>query len=309
VDFNLESSTAFFNKSFVPFSEANLSIASSPILYGLSVYTVCSATWNEEQKKLYVFRLKDHFERLKNSARILDFHKFLEEWKYERFESTILELLRKNDVKQDVLIRITVYVDELMAGTRMHDLKNNLSIFVYPMKEIYRPSGINACISSWQRTADNAIPSRAKATGSYVNASLMKNEALLNGYDEALALDQYGHLAEGTVANVFVVKNKCLLTPDDSTDILEGITRDTVIAIADELKINHKQCSIDRTGLYIADEMFLSGSSARIVPILSLDKRPIGDGAAGPITQKIADYYKKIQHGDVPAFQDWLTEL
>lgn len=309
MDFNLESSTAFFNKSFVPFSEANLSIASSPILYGLSVYTVCSATWNEEQKKLYIFRLKEHFERLRNSAKILDFHKFLEEWKYERFESTILELLRKNGVKQDVLIRITVYVDELMAGTRMHDLNNNLSIFVYPMKDIYRPSGINACISSWQRTADNAIPSRAKATGSYVNASLMKNEALLNGYDEALALDQYGHLAEGTVANVFVVKNKCLLTPDDSTDILEGITRDTVITIADELKIDHKQCSIDRTGLYIADEMFLSGSSARIVPILSLDKRPIGDGVAGTITQKIADYYKKIQHGEVPAFQDWLTEL
>lgn len=307
--FRLDSSIAYFNKSFVPFSEASLSIASSPVLYGLSLYSVCSASWNEEQKKLYIFRLKDHFNRLKNSAKILDFHNFVTEWKYDRFKKTVIELLQKNDIKQDVLVRITVYVDEIMAGTRMHGLKNNLGIFVYPMKDIYRPSGITACISSWQRTADNAIPSRAKATGSYVNASLMKNEALLNGYDEALALDQYGHLAEGTVANVFVVKNNLLITPDDSTDILEGITRDTVITIADELKIAHKQSSIDRSGLYIADEMFLSGSSARIVPVLSLDKRPIGMGSSGPITQKITDYYQKLRHGNLPAFQDWLTAV
>lgn len=309
MDFTLQSSIAYFNDTFVPFNEANVSIASSPVLYGLSVYTVCNANWNAKQQKLYVFRLKEHFARLRNSAKILDFNGFLEDWTYERFEHTILRLLHKNNIKQDVLIRATVYVDEIMAGTRMHDLKNSLSIFVYPMKEIYKSSGINACVSSWQRTADNAIPSRAKATGSYVNASLMKNEALLNGYDEAIALDEHGHLSEGTVANVFLVKNNVLITPDNSTDILEGITRDTVIELAKHLNIPQKQGSVDRTDLYLSDEMFLSGSSARIVPILSLDKRTIGNGAPGTVTKKLAENYEKVQRGQVADFADWLLAV
>src|SRR5579885_895926 len=170
-------STVYFRNRFVPFEEATVSIASSPFLYGLSIYTVFPATWNAQHDQLYVFRLRDHYQRLLNSAKIMDFHSFNDEWDFERFEDTMLELLRKNETREDVLVRATVFIDELLAGTRIHGLTNSLSAHVYPVGEILARSGIHAGVSSWQRTADNAIPSRAKVNGSYINASLMKNEA------------------------------------------------------------------------------------------------------------------------------------
>src|SRR5690606_8823051 len=147
------------------------------------------------------------------------------------------------------------------------------------MGEILSKDGIHCCISSWQRTADNAQPSRAKINGSYINASLMKNEAILDGYDEAIALDQHGHVSEGTVANLFIVRDGELITPDSATDILEGITRNSIIQLAKDLKIPVSQRSIDRSELYIADEVFMCGSSAQITPVLSVDKREIGTGS------------------------------
>jgi branched-chain amino acid aminotransferase len=303
--FNYRQSQVFFNNQFVPFGEANLSIGSSPVLYGLCVYTVFAASWDDESGQLYAFRLKDHYRRLINSAKIMDFHGFAKDWSYERFEATMLELLRRNQVQENVLVRAAVYVDELLAGTKIHDLKHSFSAYVYPMGQILPASGAHVCVSSWQRTADNAIPSRAKVNGSYINASLMKNEALLNGYDEAIALDQLGHVAEGTVANLFIVRGGQLITPDPATDILEGITRDTVLQLADELGIPTVQRSIDRSELYIADEILMCGSSARILPILSVDKRPIS-AKAGPITRQLATAFAAAQinnkHG-------WLTKI
>ncbi len=303
--FDYQQADVYLRDGFVPFKDANLSIASSPILYGLSVYTVFSANWNEEQGKLYVFRLKDHYRRLVDSARILDFHSFAQGWTYEKFEATMLELIRRNRVQEDVLIRVTVFIDELIAGTKIHGLKNSLTAYVYPMGEILPRSGINVCVSSWTRNADNAIPSRAKVNGSYVNASLMKNEAILNGYDEAIAIDAHGHVAEGTVANLFIVRNGQLITPDAATDILEGITRSSILDISRELDIPYRERSIDRSELYVADEVFMCGSSARVTPVLSIDKRPVGDGKPGPIAQKIAKAYEEIQKGDSELFPEW----
>jgi branched-chain amino acid aminotransferase len=306
--FNYQNSQVFFRGEFVPFAEANVSIASSAVLYGLTIYTVFSVNWNEEQQKLYLFRPKEHYKRLINSARILDFDSFAKEFTYEQFESTMHELLARNQIKEDVLVRVAVFIDELIAGTKIHGLKNSLSAYIYPMGEILPRSGIHACVSSWQRTADNAIPSRAKINGSYVNASLMKNEALLNGYDEAIALDHNGHVAEGTVANLFIVKNGQLITPDDSTDILEGITRSSVIKLAKDIDIPTKQCAIDRSELYIAEEVFMCGSSARITPVLSIDKRPVGNGQIGPVIEKLMKIYDDLQHGKSEDTHNWLTE-
>nr|AIA17323.1 branched-chain amino acid aminotransferase [uncultured bacterium] len=304
-----KTSQVYLDGNLVPFKDANISIASSPVLYGLTIYTVFCLNWNDQQQKLYAFRLKDHFKRLVNSARIMDFGQFINDWTYEKFEQTMLELISKNNVREDALVRVAVYVDELIAGTKIHGLKNSVSAYIYPMGEILPLTGINACVSSWVRTQDNAMPSRAKINGSYVNASLMKNEAVLNGYDEAIALDHNGHVAEGTVANIFIVKNGTLITPDDSTDILEGITRSSILQIARDLDLRVKQCAIDRSELYIADEVFMCGSSARIAPILSIDKRPIGNGQIGKVTGELMKYYKEVQLGNNSAYTHWLHQV
>jgi branched-chain amino acid aminotransferase len=306
---DIHNSEVFFRDKFVSFSEANVSIASSPVLYGLSVYTVFSVSWNEKEQKLYAFRLRDHYDRLINSARIMDFHSFAEEWSWEKFEKTMHELIAHNDIKEDALVRITVFIDEITAGTKIHGLKNSVSAYVYPMGEILPLSGVNLGISSWVRNSDNSIPAKAKINGSYVNASLMKNEAILNGFDDAIALDHHGHVAESTVANLFIVRNGVLATPDTSTDILEGITRDSLIELARSLDIKVEERSIDRTELYKSDEAFLCGTSARITPVLSIDKRPLGEGKPGKLTLQLADAYKNIQHGLDDKFSSWIQAL
>lgn len=299
----------FFRDSFVPFKDANLSIASSPVLYGLSIYTVFSLNLNPKNKKLYAFRLKDHFRRLISSSKIMDFHSFVDEWDYKRFEKMVLELIDKNKIKEDALVRVSVFVDELVAGTKIHNLKNSLSAYVYAMGEIVPRSGINVCVSSWHRNSDNAIPSRAKVNGGYANVSLMKNEALMNGFDDAIALDASGCVTEGTVANLFIVRNGILITPSVTMDILEGITRDSVIKIAQDLNIEVVERNINRSELYIADEAFICGSSARITPILSIDKRKIGDGRMGEISSKLAKKYEEIQKGISKEYSDWRREI
>lgn len=305
--FNYQEGLVYFHDKFVPFGEASVSIASSPVLYGLSVYTVFNV--HSDGNKLKIFRLKNHYSRLVNSAKIMDFHSFVDEWTYDRFESTMIELLTRNKIQESVLVRVTVYIDELIAGTKIHGLKNSLSAYIYPMGEILPRTGVSLCISSWVRNSDNSIPAKAKINGSYVNAALMKNEAILNGYDDAISLDHNGHVAESTVANLFIVRNGVLATPDTSTDILEGITRDTLLAIAKQQGLPVEERSIDRTELYKVDEAFLCGSSAHITPILSIDKRSIGGGKIGPITQRLIDSYKDVQLGKNPKFADWVMIL
>lgn len=308
-DFDYKNGLVYLRDELIEFDKANVSIASSPVLYGLSVYTVLNVTWNNGQQKLYAFRLKDHYKRLQNSAKIMDFHSFTREWSYERFQTMVEDLLRKNNIKENALVRITIFVDELLAGTKIHDLKHSLSAFVYPFGRLYNSDGIDVCVSSWRRTSDNAIPSRAKVNGSYANASLMKNEALHNGFDDAIALDEHGHIAEGTVANFFMVRDGVLITPDAATDILEGITRDTIIRFARQLQIPLEIRPIDRSELYIADEAFFCGSSANVTPILSVDRRTIGDGKKGPITAQLEDLYKQVRSGNEPVVESWLTAI
>lgn len=293
---------AYFRDNLVPFSEANVSVASAPVLYGLSVYTVFPVFW--DGKELHIFRLKDHFRRLQNSCKIMAFDDFLQEWTYQKFETEMKQLVEQNEITQDSLVRVSVFVDEVLKGTRMHGLKHSLSAFVYPAAPLLPPQGAKLCISSWRRTPDNAIPSRAKINGSYVNAALMKHEALLNGFDDAIALDEQGHVAESTVSNLFLVRDGRLITPSSSTDLLEGITRDTVFKLAQDLGIEVEQRTIDRSEIYLADEIFLCGSSMNISPVTSVDHRTIGDSKTGPITQKFATNYRQAGLGK-GKFKDW----
>lgn len=307
MNFNINESKVFLRDKIVPFNEASLSIASSPVLYGLSIYTVFNATYDSSSDKLYVFRLKDHFDRLIESSKIMNFNDFIENWDYDKFENQIVNLLNENKVKENILVRASVFVDEINAGTKINGLKNSFSAYVYPRAEILPKKGAKVCVSSWQRNSDNSIPNRAKVNGSYANASLMKNEALLNGYDEAIALDQLGHVTEGTIANIFIIKNNIIITPDGTSDILEGITRDSVFKIADSLGLEHQARTIDRSELYTADEIFFSGSSADIVPVISVDQRTIGNGQIGNITSSISSRYQEIQANRMSKFSNWIT--
>ncbi|MSR68362.1 branched-chain amino acid transaminase [Candidatus Saccharibacteria bacterium] len=299
----------FFRGKWVDFKDANLSIASSPVLYGLSIYTVFNAIWDKKTQRLNIFRLNEHYNRLCNSARIMDFEDFTKQCSYDEFEQIMKELLKKNSISEDVLVRVTIFIDELVAGTKIHGLKNSMSAYVYPMGEILPRTGVDVCVSSWVRVADNMVPSRAKVNGQYVNSCLMKNEALRNGYHEAICLDTSGHLSEGTVANLFIVRGGKLITPDPSADILEGITRSSILKLANYLGIEHQQRQVDRTELYLADEAFLCGSSAHITPILSVDKRPIGTGNIGAVTTQLSKCYKQAQRGELTEFAGWLTKL
>jgi branched-chain amino acid aminotransferase len=298
-------SIAFLRDSFVPFSDANVSIASSPVLYGLSIYTVFNLTWNDKEKKLYVFRLEDHFKRLIASAKIMDFNSFAKTWTYEKFEKMVFELIAKNNIKEDALVRVSVFVDALIAGTKIHDLPNSVSAYIYPMGEFLPRTGANVCVSSWKRNADNAIPSRAKVNGSYVNASLMKNEAILNGYDDAIALNNDGYVTEFTAANIFIIRNGVLITPSANFDLLEGITRDTIMTMARDMKIEVVERPVARSELYIADEVLICGSSARITPVLSIDKRVVGNGKIGKITSSLMKRYEEVQKGQVAEYKAW----
>lgn len=303
------SSIVYFRGDFVPAQDANLNIASSPVLYGLSIYTVLGVHWDSKHEQLNAFRLQDHYKRLINSTKIMDFDNFADTCSYESFKQVITDLVRQNNVKEDVLVRATVFIDDIMPGTKLRGLKNSWAAFLYPANSILPEAGASVCVSSWVRTPDNAIPARAKVNGNYANAALMKNEALNNGYDDAIALDSSGHVAEGTVANIFLVRDGVLVTPDCSTDILEGITRDTVFELADKLGIKHERRPVDRTELYIADEIFYSGSSAQIAPITSVDRQPIGDAKPGKITRKLAKALSDAQHGKLPSFANWLTQV
>ena len=306
---DFRNSTAYLRDSFLPFKDANVSIASSPVLYGLGIYTVFGACWDETAKQLCVFRLREHYRRLVESCRIMNFEPFDEKYSYIEFEELVTDLLHRNQARQDVLVRVTVFIDELMAGTKIVGLTNSLSMYLYPLTNFFPLSGVSVCISSWAKLADNNIPPRAKVTGAYASSSLMKNEALQNGFDDAIALDNSGHVAESTVANVFLIKDGTLITPDSADDILDGITRRSIFELAAQFGLPCRTAKIDRTELYIADEVFLCGSSAGITPVLNVDHRSIGTGQIGPITPRLIEAYHCLRHGQDPNFEHWLTRI
>lgn len=276
----LESSIAYLRGAFVPFKEANLSIASSSVLYGMSIYTVFCVTDGKP------FRLQEHYDRLCNSAKIVGMFPFDGYVSFEQFETTMMELIKKN-AESNALVRVTYFIDAQAAGTKIHGLNTEMSAYVIPMKSLYGKEAIDVCISSWIRVADNMIPPRAKINGSYANACLMKNEALQKGFDEAIAMNSAGFVSEATVANIFYVKNGEIFTPDAQSDILIGITRDTVMKIK---KVTEKK--VTREDLYTADEIFLTGSSAGIVSVKSIDGKELPKNT---ITKEIAQAYEQLK--------------
>jgi branched-chain amino acid aminotransferase len=299
--------TAYFCGKFVDESEAVIPVTHAAFQYGLSVYTAANLIRKDDN--VLGFRLADHYKRLCNSAKILNMQPLEKTITYDDFLSIVQGLIDKNSLSTSAIIRINYFVDSRMAGTKIDGLPCSISAFLLPFGAYYHKPSLDVMVSSWRRVNDNAIPPRAKVTGSYVNSSLMKSEALRNGFDDCIALDAHGHVSEGAVANLFMIRDRVLVTPSVESDILEGITRDTILEIAKTLGLVIQTRAIDRTELYIADELFFSGSSARIMPISSVDHRQIGNGDIGDITKRLAEKYAKIQGGDEIIHVAWLHKF
>lgn len=298
---------AYFGDKIVPIEDAHLSVASSAVLYGLSVYTVFPIVVT--QKGLAAFRIKDHYDRLINSAKIIGIDTFETNWNYKKFQNTVQELIKINNLNQSVFVRATVHVSDLIPGTRSRGLTTILSMFVYDANPILPQQGARIKTSTWRRIPDYVIPSRAKVNGAYVNSVLGKQEAIDNGYDDCLFLDTEGHVCELSAANIFIIRNGILITPGHSSDILEGINRKTILELASKIGIPTIERSIDFTELYIADEIFACGTSSFIAPIIELDARKIADGFIGVITEKLKNKYDQLMKGEDLSYSQHFTKI
>jgi len=297
---------AYFKKQIVPLSEARIGVMTHAFNYGTAVFEGIRGNWNEEEGQVYVFRLKEHFDRLRKSCRIMQM-----EFPYsdEELYSTVTRLVEMSGFREDVYIRPLVYKSSEVLGVRLHDLDDDLLIFVAPLGpylDIER--GARCCTSSWRRVEDTGIPARAKITGIYANSALAKTEAQLSGFDEAIMLDERGHISQGSGENIFIVQDDRLITPPPSSNILVGITRDTVMTLArQELNMETVEREIDRTELYTADECFMTGTAAHVTPVVELDRRAIGNGAMGPVTERLVKLYFQIITGRHAKYAHWCT--
>ena len=299
---------AFFRGQFVPLRDANVSVMTHAFNYGTAVFEGIRAYWNAEQGQLYALDLIPHFTRLRQSARVLMMDV---PYSAEELAATTVELLRRDNLREDVYIRPLVYKSSEVIGVRLHNLDSDVTIFGVPFGQyIDTQEGIRAQTSTWRRNDDNAIPARGKITGGYVNSALSKTEAQLNGYDEAIVLTHEGHVSEGSAENLFIVRQGELITPAVTDNILEGITRREIMLLArQELGIETVERSIDRTELYLADEVFLCGTGAQISPVVEIDRRVIGTGRTGPITKRLGATYFDAVRGRLERYRSWVTPI
>ena len=299
---------AWFGDDTVPVGDATLSITSSAVLYGLSVYTVFPVTVTRAGHAV-AFRLADHYRRLVNSARIIGIDTFEPAWPERRFHEAAEKILTANAVTEDVFVRATVHVDAQVAGTRSRGMHTVLSMFVYGAEPILPLDGARLKTSVWRRIPDYAIPSRSKVNGAYVNSVLAKQDAIDAGYDDCIFLDAAGHVCELSAANIFIVRGGVLVTPSTAQDLLEGINRNTVLALAADLGIPVHEREVDLTELYIADEVFACGTSTYIAPVIEVDARVVNGGNAGPVTAAVRERYTAVLRGEDEAYEHFVTRL
>lgn len=307
--FDHESLKVFFRGKFVDFHDANISIANTSFLYGLGVFTGMRAHYNEDIKKLYVFRPYDHYLRFRDSCKLMRYTNFLDNYTYDKFKDVLVELLKINSINQDAYIRVTNFTDENKVTPKLVGYRDSFSVFLYPLGDYVPTSGMRCKVSSWSRVEDNAIPARAKINGAYVNTAFAKTEALLGGYDEALVMDNRGHIVEGSAENIFVVMGGKIITPLVNDNILEGITRKTILEIAKNEGVEVVERSIDRSEIYKADEIFLTGTGAKISPVIDVDSYVIGDGNVGPISNRLQEVYRRAVRGEEHRYLRWLLDV
>jgi branched-chain amino acid aminotransferase len=295
---------ALFHGRIVPYSDARLGVLTHGLNYGTGCFAGLRGYWNDEEQELFVFRPRDHFKRFLDSTRLLCME--LPET-VEDLLGHLQDLLRAEDLKTDCYVRpLAFYADETI-GVRLHDLTPAVSMVAFPFGKYFdNDDGAHVTISSWKRIDDNMIPARGKIAGSYVNSALVRSDAQRAGFDDAITLNREGHVSEGSVANFFMLRHGDVVTPPITDDILEGITRATFITLLkEELGITVVERSIDRTEIALAEEAFLVGTGAQIVPVTRVDHRPIGGGHPGPLTLQLRDLYFEVVRGRKPKYRSW----
>ncbi len=300
---------AYFKGKIVPYSDAKVGVLNHSLNYGTAAFGGVRAYWNPEEEQLFLFRPHPHFERLLNSAKVMLFEV---DHTPETLTQATLELLRTEGYHQDVYIRPLAYKATEGIGVKLHGLENDVTIVALPFdKYVQNDTNAHVTISSWRRIDDNVIPARGKISGAYANSALIKTDASRAGFDEALVLTESGHISEGSAMNVFMVRGGKLITPPVTDNILEGITRRTIIQLArDEMGLEVVERSIDRTEVYICDEFFMTGTAAQVTAVTRVDYRPIANGQMGPITGQLRQLYHDLVHGRLAKYRaDWLTPV
>ena len=300
--------TAFFQGEFIPMENAKIGIMTHAFNYGTAVFEGIRGNWNHSQEQLYLFRPREHIERLRQSAKIM---RMQLNYSDDELVKITHELALKNGYTEDVYIRPMVYKSSEAVGVRMHDLEDDFLLFVTPFGAYLDTEiGARCMTSSWRRIDDTMIPARAKVNGLYVNNAMAKTEAQLNGFDEAIMLNVDGHISEGSGENIVMIKGGTIITPPPQDNILEGITLETVLSVAQkDLNLPIVRRSIDRSELYIAEEVLMTGTAAHVTPVTEVDRVPVGSGKPGPISKKLQDTYFQIVTGELADYQNWLDPI
>ncbi len=305
---SLEDSLCFFGGTIRPMREAQVSVATPGLNYGTGCFEGIRAYWSEQHGQLYTLKLREHYERLAQSCAML---KIQLHHSVDELCEVTLEILRRNEYREDVYVRPLAFKGGASIKLGLRGVPDELTIFTFPFGNyVDISSGLNVCVSSWRRINDNAIPARSKVTGAYINSALAVDDALEAGFDEAIFLTSDGHVSEGSSCNVFIVRGGKLITPPVTADILEGITRDAVIQVAREsLGLEVTERDIDRSELYVAEEVFFCGTGVQVSPVTRVDGRAIGTGRPGEITGRLQEAYFAAVRGADDRYQNWLTPV
>ena len=299
---------AYFEGKFVPIEDANLNVMTHAFNYGSAVFEGIRGNWNPAHEELYLFKVREHIDRLVQSARILRMNGTYDA---DEISNLVVELARRCDYKEDMYIRPMVYKSGLDIGPAIHSVEDKLLIYVRPLGDYLDPNaGATVMTSSWRRVDDTSIPARAKVSGLYVNNGLATSEAKQNGMTEAIMLNQDGHVSEGAGENLVMIRNGVLISPPQSDNILEGITLDTALFLASEkLNLPVERRTVDRSELYIADELFMTGTAAHVTPVTEVDRVPVGDGQPGVVSRKLQKLFFDAITGELTEYESWLIPV
>lgn len=297
----------YFGGQYMPLSEVRVGILTHALHYGTGVFEGLRAHWDEPQHELFVLRAQEHYERWKQNCGIL---RIAVPASPEELARITVELMRRNHFQTNVYVRPIAYKCAERIGVCTDD-QDAWAVIALPFGEyLHAEKGLHAGVSSWRRIEDNAIPARAKICGAYVNSALASDDARRSGFDEAIFLNESGHVAEGATCNIFMVRKGKLITPPATENVLEGITRDSIMELARrELGLQVVERPIDRSELYVCEELFLSGTAVGIAPVVRVDHRPVKDGAVGAVVRQLQQAYFDATHGHSTAYRKWLLPV
>ncbi|MGH2608921.1 MAG: branched-chain amino acid transaminase [Tepidiformaceae bacterium] len=297
---------AFFKGELVPLEEAKIGVMTHAFNYGTAVFEGIRGNWNPDDQTIYLFRMREHYERLAQSSKVLMLNM---NTSIDRLCELSVEIVERSGYTEDVYLRPIVYTSGEVLGVRLHNVEHDTLVFIAPFGPYLDiEKGARCHTSSWRRVNDTGIPPRAKVNGIYVNSALAKTEANLNGFDEAIMLNDDGHVSEGSGENIFMIRHGKLVTPGASDNVLEGLTAKTVVELArNELGLETVERTIDRSELYVADEVFMTGTAAHVTPVVEIDRRAVGSGGPGKITRELSRLYFDVIKGKNPKYRHWCT--